>query len=137
MDGERRWRVRSVCAMRPERDVLCLSLASSHLIEKRMVVDPRNYTLRRMPCLAGPSRVLETRNMLLAVFFSRRNVRSPQWRYFFQSGRKIRTMCVHCLTSPAVSLSAHVSVAGGSGFFTKGGAAVSKIFQLNSNRALT
>ena len=40
--------------MRPERDVLCLSLASSHLIEKRMVVDPRNYTLRRTPCLAGP-----------------------------------------------------------------------------------
>ena len=56
MDGGRRWRVRSVCAMRPERDVLCLSLASSHLIEKRMVVDPRNYTLRRTPCLAGPGR---------------------------------------------------------------------------------
>ena len=37
----------------------------------------------------------------------------------------------------AVSLSAHVSVAVGSGIFTKGGAAVSKIFQLNSNRALT
>ena len=114
MDGWRVRSVRSVCAMR-QRDVLCLWFLrwSSHLIEKR-VVDPRNCTSRRPSCLAGP--------VARGVLFKEENLHFWMENCILLSSK----ICVPCLKSPPRNsrVGGGVDGGGGSGFFTKGGAAV-------------